>query len=164
MVEQMSPPNSPAAPKPPRARLPTRPAVQKIEQAGGLTHVLDRIVGGETNRAIADSLGLDRGDFSAWLSAEGGELYREALRRSAEGLMDRGEDELRACDPSQGMATVQKAKLICEHYYRLAGIRNAAYRLNAPAVTIEATASPAAVPQFVLVVHGQDTGRTFDHE
>lgn len=163
--QALTPPNSPAGSKPSRARLPTRPVVAKIEAAGGLPHVLGRIVGGETNRAIADALGVDRGDFSAWLSAEGGEAYQEALRRSAEGLMDMAEKELRACDASS-MANVQKTKMICEHYYRLAGIRNHRYRPNAPAVTIEAAAAPAEVPQFTIVIHPQreDWGRTFDHE
>lgn len=162
----MSPPNSPAAPTLPRARLPTRPVVAKIEAAGGLPHVLDLVVAGETNRAIAARLGVDRGDLARWLSVEGGEQYREALRRSAEGLMDMAEEELRACD-ALSMASVQKTKMVCEHYYRLAGIRDARYRQNAPAVTITAeNTGPAEPPRFEIVIYPQreDLGRLIDHE
>lgn len=155
------------APTPPRARLPTRPVVKKIEAAGGLPRVLDRIVAGETQRVIAESLGVDRGDFSAWLNNVGGEEYREALRQSADGLMTEAEGILRTADASS-MAGIQKAKMLAEHYYRLAGIRNARYRPNAPAVTIAAAEAtgPAEMPRFTIVIapQRQDLGHVIEHD
>lgn len=82
-------------------------------------------------------------------------LVAEALRRSAEAWLDKGDAVIESADYETVTGPqVAYLKLKAEAMYRRAGIRNARYRDKAPAEDTSDAPQPAAPPSFVLVVHG----------
>lgn len=135
----------------------------------GVPYLLELIANGHSQDAIAKMLKVDPGALGNFL-AECPErhLVAEALRRSAEAWLDKGDAIIEGADYETVTGPqVALLKLKAEAMYRRAGIRNARYRDKAPAEDPSDVPAPQAPPSFVLVVHGSATvaqGTTYEHE
>ena len=127
-----TPQNAPTALVAPR----TRPLlwISRAHQTAldliGLPFICEMIIGGSTQTEIGRALGIPQQALAAWLvnqDAPGASMYTLALRTSAETMLDRGYAAICEADPTVP-GSVQLAKLKAEHHYRVAGIRNRAYR------------------------------------
>lgn len=143
---------APATTTRPRVVLPvSRVSCEKIEKAGGMELVAAAILDGKTHSVIADSLGVCRSDLSAWVVNQDSDLYREALRHSADVLYDKALETMQAAG-TDSMAEVQKAKEIAGIHMRLAGVRNHHFsNLKGTSISL-APAAPAAPPSFRINV------------
>lgn len=155
---------------PARASLPVGRQAQVTLEMIGLPVVLEMVLAGHTQTVIATKLGISQASLAGWLANLRGAdaaLYSEALRASAEAMLDQALAIVEAAEPTT--PGVMKARAVAELLIRKAGIRNRAYRDridSGVALVDSAGAEPAQAPCFHIVIHGarEDTGRTFEHE
>lgn len=152
----------------PRARpmLPVgRQAATALELVG-LSAVLEMVLAGHAQTAIAAKLGISQASLGGWLANLRGAdaaLYSEALRASAEAMLDQAQAVIEAAEPTT--PSVMKARAVADLLVKKAGIRNRAYRERIDSgVALVDMEEPAQAPTFVLIVHPQGQGRTFEHE
>ena len=164
----MNPSNNPAVIDPhARPMLPVgRQALATLE-AVGLAGVCDLIVAGHAQNRIAAMLGVSQPSLAGWLCnqrGEGAALYSEALRASAEAMLDEAKAVLEAAELTT--PGVMKARAVADLLIRKAGIRNKAYRDRVDATTLlvdAGNAGPARVPSFRIVIAKVDQGRLIQH-
>lgn len=139
--------------------LPVPPKHRTTLEVFGVSGVLELIANGHSQADIARMLNVDPGTLGNFLAqCPERHLVAEALRRSAEAWLDKGDAIIDSADyETVTAAQVAYLKLKAEAAYRRAGIRNARYRDKAPAEDPSAAPPPAAPPSFVLVVHGNTT-------
>ncbi|MGA7180453.1 MAG: hypothetical protein WBX11_12805 [Thiobacillaceae bacterium] len=137
----------------------------------GLPAVIELIVAGHAQITIAATLGVSQASLAAWLCNQrgpGAAIYSEALRASAEAMLDQAHAVLEAAEPTT--PGVMKARAVADLLIRKAGIRNRAYRDRIDSTTLLVDGAgdtlPAQVPTFRIVIASQpDPGRrTFDME
>lgn len=153
-----------------RPMLPVGKQAQATLELVGLPAVLEMVLAGHAQTAIAARLGISQASLGGWLANLRGPdaaLYSEALRASAEAMIDQAQTVIEAAEPTT--PAVMKARAVADLLIRKAGIRNRAYREridSGVALVDMGDAGPAPVPSFCLVIHGarEDTGRTFEHE
>lgn len=134
----------------------------------GLSAVVDLIVEGHSQKRIATMLGVSQSSLAGFLcNLRGADaaIYSEALRASAEAMIDQAQAGIEAAEPTT--PGVMKAKAIADLLIRKAGIRNRAYRdrIDAGVALVDmGDAGPALVPTFRIVIadQRQETGRTFE--
>ena len=102
-------PSVPKPAKPPTAR-------QKLETEG-LDSIISRMSGGESQRAIADSLDIDYGDFANWLAEDPqrSARAREARILSARHWDEKAEAVLTGADDDKP-GSIAKARELASHY------------------------------------------------
>ena len=145
--------------KPEAVCLPIPQTHRETLEAFGIPGILELIANGHSQDAIAKMLMVDSsalGNFLAQCPER--HLVAEALRRSAEAWLDKGDAIIEGADYETVTGPqVALLKLKAEAAYRRAGIRNARYRDKAPAEDPSDVPAPQAPPSFVLVVHGSAT-------
>lgn len=151
-----------------RPMLPVGKQAAAVLEAFGLPAVADLIVEGHSQARIATMLGVSQSSLAGWLCNQRlgcADLYSEALRASAEALVDEARAVLEAAESTT--PGVMKARAICDVLIRKAGIRNKAYRDRVDAATLlvdTASTQPAELPRFYITIAPQLThGRTLDH-
>jgi predicted transcriptional regulator len=148
--------------------LPVGRQAQEVLEMIGLPAVADLIVAGHSQAAIANTLGVSQSSLAGWLCNQrgpGASLYSEALRASAESMLDQAYVVLEQAELST--PGVMKARCIADLLIRKAGIRNKAYRDRVDGATVLVDAGgtgPAQPPTFYLTIAPQllNPGRTFD--
>jgi hypothetical protein len=153
-----------------RPMLPVGRQAQAVLEAFGLPAVVDLIVEGHSQKRIATTLGVSQSSLAGYLcNLRGADaaLYSEALRASAEAMIDEAQRVIEAAECTT--PGVMKARAVADLLIRKAGVRNRAFRDRIDAgVALVDTGSdqPAPVPVFQIVIHPQreDTGRTIEHD
>lgn len=107
---------------------------QRIEEEGGDSVILDRVVAGETHKSIANSYGISVTQLRRWFHAgrtsphptdphPRSVAYKEAKLMSAESLADEAGEILDTAQPATSAeASIVKAR--ADYRWRLAGIRD----------------------------------------
>ena len=167
----IAPENAPAMIVPHvRPMLPVGKQAQATLEVVGLPAVVDLIVEGHPQKRIAAMLGVSQSSLAGFLcNLRGADaaLYSEALRASAEAMLDQAERMIMAAPETT--AGVMKAKALADLLIRKAGIRNKAFRDRIDqgvALVDMGSGQPAPIPCFQIVIHPQreDRGRLIDHE
>jgi hypothetical protein len=142
---------------------------EKPAKLFGLPAVVDLIVQGHPQSRIARMLGVPQSGLAGWLCNQRGPqaaLYSEALRVSAEAMIDTARGILEACEPTT--AGVMKARAVADLWIRQAGIRNRAYRDRVDAATLlvedAGDVRPSMVPTFRIEIAQADQGRLIEHD
>lgn len=153
----------------PRARpmLPVGKQAAMALELVGLPTVLEMVLAGHAQTAIAAKLGISQASLGGWLANLRGAdaaLYSEALRASAEAMIDQAQTVIEAAEPTT--PSVMKARAVADLLVKKAGIRNRAYRERIDSgVALVDMGEPAQAPTFLLVIHPEGSrGRTFEHE
>lgn len=144
-------------------------AAQALELVG-LPAVLEMVLAGHAQTAIAGRLGVSQASLGGWLANLRGAdaaAYSEALRASAEQLLDQAQRIIEAAPETT--PGVMKARALADLLRAKAGVRNRAFRDRIDAgVALIPTDSPGLTPapSFVIVIHPQreDRGRLIDHD
>lgn len=166
----MSAPETAPAMIDPRTRpmLPVGRQAQAALELIGLPAVLELVLAGHAQTAIAAKVGISQASLGGWLANLRGTdaaLYSEALRASAEAMIDEAQAVIEAAEPTT--AAVMKARAVADILIRKAGIRNRAFRdrVDAGVALVDTGSPPAQVPTFFLVVHPEGSrGRLIEHE
>lgn len=155
----------------PRAQplLPVGKQARETLELVGLSAVLEMVLAGLAQTAIAAKLGISQaslGGHLANLRGADAALYSDALRASAEALIDEARHVIEAAAPTT--PSVMQARCIADLLIKKAGIRNRAYRdrLDAGAALVDLGSLPTAMPIFTIVIAPQreDLGRLIEHE
>lgn len=134
----------------PRVSLPVSArSLEKILAGGGMPAVAERILNGETHKEIAASLDVPRSHLSGWLVNQTDPLYREAMRESAESLLDQAQIVLEGA--GRTMPEVAIARELAALYLFRASVRNHHYSTKGASINIE-TSAPSAPPSFTICI------------
>lgn len=164
-----TPANSPGSVIVPHARLlPVgRQAAETLELVG-LAAVCDLVQAGHAQTRIAAMLGVSQSSLAGWLGnlrGEGASLYSDALRASAEALLDEARRVIEAAESTT--PGVMKARAVADILIRKSGIRNKAYRdrIDSGVALVDMGSLPPLPVVFRIVIAPQreDMGRTIDH-
>ena len=93
----------------------TKWSLWKATPDDALEELCDRIQGGESQAAVAESLGVDRAELHRWVAAESQRSARVQLARANSAVVwdEKAEHEIRAAfDPFE----LSKAKELAHHY------------------------------------------------
>lgn len=154
----------------PRARpmLPVGKQARETLELIGLPAVCDLVQAGHAQTAIAAMLGVSQSSLAGWLCnlrGEGASLYSDALRASAEALLDEARRVIEAAESTT--PGVMKARCIADLLIKKAGIRNRAYRdrIDSGVALVDMGSLPPSPVIFRIVIAPQrgDLGRTLDH-
>lgn len=167
----MTPANSPGPMIDPRARpmLPVGKAARETLELVGLPAVCDFVLAGHAQTRIAAMLGVSQSSLAGWLCnlrGEGAALYSEALRASAEALIDEARHVIEAAAPTT--PSVMQARCIADLLIKKAGIRNRAYRerIDSGVALVDMGSLPPSPVIFRIVIAPQreDLGRLIEHD
>lgn len=171
MVDQaLTPANSPALIDPrTRPMLPVGKQAAETLELVGLPAVCDLVLAGHAQTRIAAMLGVSQSSLAGWLCnlrGEGAALYSEALRASAEALIDEARHVIEGAERTT--PGVMQARCIADLLIKKAGIRNRAYRdrIDSGVALVDMGSQPTAMPTFTIVIapQRQDLGRVIEHD
>lgn len=153
-----------------RPMLPVGKQALATLEAFGLPAVCDLVMAGHAQTRIAAMLGVSQPSLAGWLGNQrgvGAALYSDALRASAESLLDEARAVIEAAAPTT--PAVMQARAVADLLIKKAGIRNRAYRdrIDSGVALVDmGSDQPAQALTFVLVIHPQreDLGRLIEHE
>ena len=155
----------------PRARpmLPVGKAARATLELVGIPAVLEMVMAGLAQTAIAAKLGISQaslGGHLANLRGADAATYSEALRASAEALLDEARRVIEAAESTT--PSVMKARCIADLLIKKAGIRNRAYRdrIDSGVALVDMGSLPPSPVVFRIVIAPQreDLGRLIEHE